>query len=164
MCGELDDGVQINAEIRDRLTIIARKVGVIHDGDPTDPGPLEDPGDRAAYMDRQFAALLRATLADVEGAAETEKIDVIASRAIVFARLAGFLAGQLPPDADLFRTVIEATTDGHAEPRRIADKLRAQMYDHHHHHHHHGDGHGHDHGHDHDHGHGHHHGHDHGHG
>ena len=97
--------------------------------------------------------MLTDTLAEVEGAAETEKIDVIASRAIVLARLAGFLAGQLPPDADLFRTVIEAVTEGHAEPRRIADKLRAQMQDHHHHHghdhHDHGHGHGHDHGHGH---------------
>ena len=156
MCGELDEGVQINAEIRDRLTIISRKVGVTLSGDPVDPGPLEDAGDRAAYMDRLFARLLEETLAEVEGAGETEKVDVIASRAIALARLAGFLAGQLPPDADLFRAVIEAVSDGHAEPRRIADHLRAQMHDHHHHHHH---GHGHDHDHDHDH---HHHGHRHG--
>lgn len=153
MCGELDEGVQINAEIRDRLTIISRKVGVEFTGEPVDPGPMEEDADRAAYMDRLFAKVLTDTLAEVEGAAETEKIDVIASRAIVLARLAGFLAGQLPPDADLFRTVIEAVTEGHAEPRRIADKLRAQMHDHHHHHH--GDDHDHDHHHDHDHGHGH---------
>ncbi|MBD3763445.1 MAG: hypothetical protein IE927_01580 [Rhodobacterales bacterium] len=156
MCGELDEGVQINAEIRDRLTIIARKVGVQLTGDPVDPGPLAEAPDRAAYMERLFAGILGDTLAEVEGAAETEKIDVIASRAIVLARLAGFLAGQLPPDADLFRAVIEAVTEGHAEPRRIAEKLRAQMQDHHHHHH------GHDHDHDHHHDHGHHHGHRHG--
>lgn len=156
MCGELDEGVQINAEIRDRLTIISRKVGVEFAGEPVYPGPMEEDADRAVYMDQLFAKVLTDTLAEVEGAAETEKIDVIASRAIVLARLAGFLAGQLPPDADLFRTVIEAVTEGHAEPRRIAEKLRAQMQDHHHH--------GHDHGHDHGHGHSHDHGHGHGHG
>lgn len=165
MCGELDESVHINAEIRDRLVILARKVGVTHDGPPGDPGPLEGDADRAAYMERIFAAGLTATLADVDGAGETEKVDAIAAAAIAFARLAGFLAGQLPPDADLFRAVIEATTDGHAEPRRIADGLRARMQDHHHHHH--GDDHDHHHGHghdhDHDHGHHHHHGHDHGH-
>lgn len=157
MCGELDEGVHINAEIRDRLMIIARKVGVVHDGASGDPGPLSGANDRAAYMDRVFSAALLATLADVEGADETEKVDAIAARAIAFARLAGFLAGQLPPDADLFRAVIEAMTDGHAEPRRIAEGLRARMHDHHHHHH----GHHHDHAHAHAHQEGHHNHHDH---
>ena len=55
MCGELDEGVQINAEIRDRLTIISRKVGVEFVGEPVDPGPMEEDADRAAYMDRLFA-------------------------------------------------------------------------------------------------------------
>ena len=155
MCGELDESVHINAEIRDRLVILARKVGVTHEGAPGDPGPLEGDAERAAYMERVFAGGLAATLADVEGAGETEKVDAIAAAAIAFARLAGFLAGQLPPDADLFRAVIEAVTDGHAEPRRIADDLRARM--HHHHHHPHGDDDHHHH--DHDHGHGHSHGH-----
>ncbi len=135
MCGELDEDVHINAEIRDRLTIIARKVGVEAPDQPGDPGPLEASGARAAYMERLFREALAATLADVNGAGDTEKVDVIASRAIAFGRLAGFLAGQLPPDADLFRAVVEAMTDGHAEPRRIAERLRAQM-DHHHHDHH----------------------------
>jgi hypothetical protein len=139
MCGELDESVHVNAEIRDRLVILARKVGVSHDGPPGDPGPLDGDADRAAYMGRIFAAGLAATLADVDGAASTEKVDAIAASAIAFARLAGFLAGQLPPDADLFRAVIEAMTDGHAEPRRIADDLRARMHDHPHDHHHHHD-------------------------
>lgn len=161
MCGELDEDIHINAEIRDRIMILSRKVGVAAPPEPGDPGPLADAGDRAAYMERLFKAALGETLADVNGAGEDQKIDVIASRAIAFARLAGFLAGQLPPEADLFRGVIEAVTDGHAEPRRIADRLRAEM-DHHHHHddHHHHDGHHHhEHGHDH-----HHHGHAHAHG
>jgi hypothetical protein len=98
-------------------------------------------------MEQLFSAALGETLADVNGAAEDQKIDVIASRAIAFARLAGFLAGQLPPEADLFRSVVEAVSDGHAEPRRIADQLRAEMDHHHHHDHHHGHGHHHHHDH-----------------
>lgn len=156
MCGELDEDIHINAEIRDRIMAISRRAGVAAPAEPGEPGPLAEGEERAAYMERLFRAALGETLADVNGAADDQKIDVIASRAIAFARLAGFLAGQLPPEADLFRGVIEAVTDGHAEPRRIAGRLRAEMD--HHHHHHHGDGH---HGHDH-HGH-HHHGHAHAH-
>lgn len=111
------------------------------------PENLDEAAGRGAYMDTLFADGLARVLADVDAAAEDEKIDAIACQAIALARLAGFVAGQLPPDADLFRAVIEAMTDGHAEPRRIADQIRAEQDDHHHHHH------GHDHHHDHPHGH-----------
>lgn len=141
MCGELDDEVHLNAEIHNRLTILSRKLGVSAGPVPGAPGPLASSADRAAYMQRRFEAGLMQALDDVAGAAEAEKIDAIAAQAIALARLAGFLAGQLPPDADLFRGVIEAVTDGHAEPRRLSDRLRAAMQDHHHH----GDGHHHHH-------------------
>lgn len=141
MCGELDDEVHLNAEIHNRLTILSRKLGVSAGPAPGAPGPLASSADRAAYMQRRFEAGLMQALDDVAGAAEAEKIDAIAAQAIALARLAGFLAGQLPPDADLFRGVIEAVTDGHAEPRRLSDRLRAAMQDHHHH----GDGHHHHH-------------------
>ena len=162
MCGDLDDDVQINAEIERRISIIARHVGVETPETPTDPGALAEDAGRASYMEAVFKGGLARTLADVEGAAETEKIDVIASAAIALARLSGFLAAQLPPDADLYRSVIEAVGDGHAEVRQITARLRALMEDHHHHH---GEGHDHDHGHhhghDHHHAHGHPHDHDH---
>jgi len=161
MCGELDDTIQINAEIENRLTILARHVGVDLPGTIGTPGPLAQDAARAAYMELVFKAGLLDSLKDVGGAAEDEKIDAIAARAIAFARLAGFLAGQLPPEADLFRSTVEALTEGHAEPRRISTRLRAAMEDHHHH----GsdDGHDHHHSHGHDHSHGHHHGHSHSH-
>ncbi len=146
MCGELDEDVHINAEIHNRLTILSRRLGVSAGPQPGDPGPLAATEDRSAYMQRLFETGLSAALDDVAGAAETERIDAIAAQAIALARLAGFLAGQLPPDADLFRGVIEAMTEGHAEPRRMADQIRASMEDHHHHHHHDGEDHDHDHG------------------
>ena len=43
----------------------------------------------------------------------------LAGQAIVFARLAGFLAAQFPPDADLFRMVTGAIVDGHSEPAAL---------------------------------------------
>jgi hypothetical protein len=151
MCGELDDDIQINAEVRDRLFAVARRVGVKSSG-ARDVGPLAEAAERAAYMEGLFRDALGATLSDVDGAAEDQRIDVIASRAIAFARLAGFLAGHLPPEADLFRSLVEALTEGHAEPRRIGERLRAELDHHHHHHHadddhdhHHHDGHAHTH-------------------
>lgn len=163
MCGELDDTIQINAEIENRLTILARHVGVDLPATIGTPGPLAQDAARAAYMESVFKTGLLESLKDVGGAADDEKIDAIAARAIAFARLAGFLAGQLPPEADLFRSTVEALTEGHAEPRRISTRLRAAMEDHHHHDTDDGHDHHHSHGHDHSHGHGHHHGHSHSH-
>ena len=68
--------------------------------------------------------------------AEGQRVDAIAAQAIAFARLAGFLAGQLPPEADLYRTALEAFGDGHAEPRRLAEERHAAHAHHGHDHHH----------------------------
>ena len=62
----------------------------------------------------------------------------------MLARLAGFLAGQLPPGGDMTRPMLEALLDGQAEPARMLKQMRDRD-------------HGHAHDHDHDHGHGHHH-------
>ena len=78
-------------------------------------------------------------LSQVAAAEEDEAVDALASQAIALARLAGFLAGQLPPEADLYRAVIEAVSAGHNEPREIAE-AHHRAHDHHHHdhdHHHH---------------------------
>ena len=123
MCGELDEDIHINAEIRDRIVAISRRVGVAAPAEPLDPGPLAEGAERAAYMDRLFVAALGETLAEVNGAADDQRIDVIASRAIAFARLAGFLAGQLPPEADLFRGVIEAVM----EPPRASSRYQSNQ-------------------------------------
>ena len=157
MCGELDDTIQINAEIENRLNILARHAGVDQPESIGSPGSLIEDTARAEYMEQVFRSGLFDCLRDVGGAADDEKIDVIAARAIACARLAGFLAGQLPPEADLFRSTVEALTEGHAEPRRITARLRAAMEDHHHHgpddgadHGHHAHGHHHHHSHSHD--------------
>jgi hypothetical protein len=87
-------------------------------------------------MDTLFAAGLVRAASDANAATEGQRVDAIAAQAIAFARLAGFLAGNLPPEADLFRATIEAVTDGHAMPRRTAEKLRHNHGHHHGHHHH----------------------------
>ena len=93
-------------------------------------------------MEALFSAGLARALADVQAAAEGQRVDAIAAQAIAFARLAGFIAGQLPPEADLFRATIEALSDGHAEPRRVAEAERARHVHEHGHGHEHDDGHG----------------------
>jgi hypothetical protein len=135
MCGELDEDIHIDNEVFDRLLQISRHHGVTPAEATGTIGDLEDPSGRASYMDALFSAGLTRAVTDTTIATEGQRIDAIAAQAIAFARLAGFLAGQLPPEADLYRACVEALTDGHAMPRRTAEKLRAAQ-DHHHHHHH----------------------------
>ena len=147
MCGELDENLQINQEILQRFAAMAKALGVPagtakNDG-VSGPQGLSNADGRAKYMDRLFNQNLARCIADVEAVGEEETVDAIASQAIALARLAGFVAGQLPPEADLFRTTIEALSEGHAEPKKIMEARRRE----HDHHHGHGneDGHGHHH-------------------
>ena len=145
MCGELDGDILVNEEIFAQFLATAHMIGV-DNRETTDPPPsgLSDPKGRAAYMDRLFKEALGRAIGDVNAADDSEKVDALASQAIAFARLAGFIAGQLPPDADLFRPVIEALTAGHGEPRQLIDARRAQHDHHHDHRHGHGNHGGHD--------------------
>ena len=133
MCGELDDDVQVDNDIFQRFLLIARNHGAVPQSNANTLPDLEEAAGRSAYMDTLFAAGLVRAVSDAAAASEGQRIDAIAAQAIAFARLAGFLAGQLPPESDLFRTAIEALTDGHAMPGRTADKL---FYDRNHGHHH----------------------------
>jgi hypothetical protein len=143
MCGEIDEQVLIGQEVLDRARVLAARLRIEPaTGDGDDPTGLAEPEGRAAYMDRVFRSGLARALDDIARAEEDETVDALAAQAIALARLAGYLAGQLPPEADLFRATIEALTTGHAEPRAAFEA----MQDHHHHHHHHHD---HDHSHEH---------------
>lgn len=133
MCGELDDDVQVDNDIFQRFLMIAKNHGAVPRADQDPPPDLEQGAGRSAYMDTLFSAGLVRAVSDTAAAREGQRVEAIAAQAIAFARLAGFLAGQLPPEADLFRATIEALTDGHAMPGRTAEKLR---HDHDHHHHH----------------------------
>lgn len=132
MCGEIDEQVLIGQEVLDRALALAKRMQLgTATGDGDDPAGLADAEGRAAYMDRVFRSGLARAIDDISRAAEDETVDALAAQAIALARLAGFLAGQLPPEADLFRATIEALTTGHAEPRAAFEA----MQDHHHHDH-----------------------------
>lgn len=141
MCGELDEDVHIDNEVFERFLMTVRRQGIAAPGKAGSVPDLEEPSGRSAYMEALFSAGLARAVGDAEAAAEGQRIDAIACQAIAFARVAGFLAGQLPPEADLFRSAVEALTDGHAMPGRIREEVRRASG---HHHHHHGS-HGHDH-------------------
>lgn len=135
MCGEIDEQVLIGQEMLDRARAMAKRMNLPEPGAAGDgPKGLDEESGRAAYMERVFRSALARALDDVARAEEDETIDALAAQAIALARVAGFLAGQLPAEADLYRAVIEAATAGHGEAREMGD---AAAHDHHHHHHHH---------------------------
>ncbi|MDH5411020.1 MAG: hypothetical protein OEY16_06500 [Alphaproteobacteria bacterium] len=135
MCGDLEEDTAFDDLIFGRFADFARRHGAVPQSE-TRPltHDLTEPEGRGAYMNGLFRDALVRALNDTAGAAEGSRADAIAGQAIVFARLAGMLAAQLPPESDVFRASMEAFMDGHGEPARIKAG-----------HHHHGHGHGHDH-------------------
>lgn len=117
MCGDLDDHDQVDDELFERFVEMAGEFGVIPE-QARDRAPLQlvEESSRAAYMKDLFRAGLTRCLSDAASLPHGEHMDALAGQAIVFARLAGFLAGQFPPQTDLFRSVSAALLDGHNEP------------------------------------------------
>jgi hypothetical protein len=116
MCGDFDDHERIDEELFERFVEQAKTFGVAPPGgtDPAAPR-LDSQEERLAYMQGLFTAGLSRCLNDAAGLPPGERMDALAGQAIVFSRLAGFLAAQFPPDADQFRTVISAVVDAHRE-------------------------------------------------
>jgi hypothetical protein len=133
MCGEIDEQSVVGQELVDRLRAIASQMGLGSPGLAAEPPRRIDAAGRAAFMESVFRAGLQQAMADVSAAEDEVAVDALALHAIALARLAGFLAGQLPPEADLFRALIEALTSGHAEQREMAEEM-LHARDHHHHH------------------------------
>lgn len=116
MCGDLDEDDRIDEELFDRFLHLAGHYGVEPRPTATNtPANLADEATRAAYMNGLFKAGLARAVDDASHLPQGTHMDAVAGQAIVFARLAGFLAGQFPPQADLFRTVLAALMEGHRE-------------------------------------------------
>jgi hypothetical protein len=150
MCGDVEDERQNDDELVARLLYIAGGYGVTQETltARTAP-PLASDDARPAYMADLFRRVLNHAVSDLQAIPSGYRADTIANQAVVFARLAGFLAGQLPPGDDMTRSMLEALLDGQAEPARTLQRLRDRDHGHSH-------DHDHDHEHDHDHDHGHH--------
>lgn len=149
MCGEIDEQVVVGQDLLEQIRVMAKMLGM-QPGHEEGAGPsdLDQAAGRAAYMEQVFRDGLGRAMGDIASAEPDQTVDALASQAIALARLAGFIAGQLPPEADLFRALIEAVSAGHSEPGELAAEYR-RINDHHHGHSH--DDHSHDHDHDHSH-------------
>lgn len=120
MCGDFDDQERIDEELFERFVEMVKKFGV-SPGEPGDDAPthLAEESVRADYMSKLFKAGLTRSINDASNLPRGEHMDALAGQAIVFARLAGFLAGQFPPETDLYRTISSAMLDAHSEPAAL---------------------------------------------
>lgn len=134
MCGDIDEEARLGDEIVARLLALAgRRYGIDVDNlSEAKACDIASDADRHAFMDESFRDGLATALAQLEALPEGQRAEGLASQAIVLARLAGLLAGNLPPGSDLLRTVMEAMLDGYGEPARAF----AETAEHHHHDHH----------------------------
>lgn len=120
MCGDFNDQEQVDDELFERFIELTRRFGVLPGTDKNGaPLQLHTESVRAEYMEQLFKAGLTRCVNDAANLPHGERMDAIAGQAIVFARLAGFLTAQFPPEADLFRTVTGAVVDGHSEPATL---------------------------------------------
>jgi hypothetical protein len=129
MCGDIDDDTGLDDELLARLTANAKNYdAAASDRAGASEIDLSGEAGRGQYMSALFRDALSRALCDAAAAPEGERADAIACQAIVLARLAGFLAGHIPPGADMFRTVVDALMDGHKEPSEPAQQ---HPHDHH---------------------------------
>jgi hypothetical protein len=83
-------------------------------------------------MEKLFCDVLQRSARDSNQAGEGKRYDRLALQPVVFARLAGLLAGHLSLGEDPLRKLIEALMSGYAEAEAM-DRARQQL------HHQHGD-------------------------
>lgn len=147
MCGEIEDDLQSDEELVARLLYIAGAHGVSRQTlSPRKTAPLASDDGRPSYMSDLFRRTLNEAASDLISIPDGFRAQTIANQAVVFARLAGFLAGQLPAGDDMMRAMLEALLDGQAEPDKALRRQRERDHGHSHDHEH-----DHEHGHDHDH-------------
>lgn len=116
MCGDFDDSESIDNDLFERFVELAAHYGAAPQiSESNAPRKLMDEHVRKKYADELFRAGLVRSLNDAAALPHGERMDAIAGQAIVFARLAGFLAAQFPPQADLFRMITSAMLDGHKQ-------------------------------------------------
>jgi len=125
MCGDMDDD---ESEIEERLyaRFRAHAQTLLADAAPQEPADLNQ------YLDKLFSDGLSRSVRDGEQADAAQRYERLAMQPLVFARLAGFLAGHLALSEDPLRKVIEAMMMGYGEAEAL-DHAQANDHDHHHH-------------------------------
>jgi hypothetical protein len=124
MCGDHDQSEdQAQMEARLYACFLAHARALLP---AKEPPPAEH--NIAAYMEKLFCDTLSRSLRDSE-AADRHRYERLAAQPVVFARLAGFLAGHLALGEDPLRKVMEALMDGYGE----AEAMDREFADGHHH-------------------------------
>ena len=139
MCGDDEDAGELEEGLYARFLAHARALLAPHGS--ADAKPAAD--DALAYMERLFSDALSRCVKDGAEAPASHAYQRLAAQPLVFARLAGLLAGHLGLERDPLCKVIEVLMQGY-------DEAQASQAEHAH-------AHDHDHEHEHDHDHGHHH-------
>ena len=125
MCGDVDDD---ESEIEQRLyaRFRAHAMALLNE----QGSAPKEPADINQYLDKLFSDSLSRAVRDGEQADAAQRYERLAMQPLVFARLAGFLAGHLALSEDPLRKVIEAMMMGYGEAEAMD---HAQAADHHHH-------------------------------
>jgi hypothetical protein len=133
MCGDVDEDVseaEFESKLHARFLAHARALLPKYANDPSQGSPVGGTADITAYMETLFCDVLGRSVHDSGRVEEGHRYQRMAVQPVVFARLAGFLAGHLSPAEDPLRKVIEALLLGYGE----ADAMdRARQEEHHHH-------------------------------
>lgn len=135
MCGEFEDEDFVDEQMFSRFLKLAQTFGVRPEpGNKASDLNIAEAEDRRVYMEQLFRAGLVRSTNDAQHIPEDgDRMDALALQAVVFGRLAGFLAGQLPPESNLMKASMESFMDGYNEALE-KNKALAEEEDHHHHH------------------------------
>jgi hypothetical protein len=126
MCGELDDN-ESESRLEERLYArFMAHAAMLLQPDATVAG--SPAADTAAYMEKLFRDALDRGVRDAE-AARPNGYDRISAQVVVFARLAGLVAGHLSLGEDPLRKAMEALMLGYGEAEAMD---QSHSHDHHH--------------------------------
>ena len=126
MCGDLDEE-ESESEIEEKLykRFLAHAGELLKDSGQSSP---QQPADLASYMEKLFVESLSRSVRDGEHA-DANGYERLAVQPVVFARLAGLLAGHLSLGEDPLRKVMEALMLGYAEAETM-DRARDHAHRH----------------------------------
>lgn len=135
MCGDLEEE-DAESEMEERLYGLFLRHARFLLSDQMPPASAET---IHTYMQRLFSVALGRCVKDAEAAPENHRYATMAAQAVVFARLAGLLAGHSARGDDPLRKSIEALMVGYGESEHGPSEHgheHGQEHGHHHDHHH----------------------------
>jgi hypothetical protein len=130
MCGELEgeDELRLERELHARFLVRAHALLKESAADARPPAGLAD------LMEALFRDALGRSLRDHESAAVDERYPRLSVQPVVFARLAGLIAGHLARGEDPLRKVVEALMLGYSEAEATTSEAKAPTREARHHH------------------------------